>query len=70
MEYFYDCLTHINMDELSLQLINTVALFNNMESEKINIKKPVTKVDDDSLINDKLESSSFTKINDNTIPDI
>jgi hypothetical protein len=58
------------MDELSLQLINTVALFNNMESEKINMQKPVTKVDDDSLINDKLESSSFTKINDKTIPDI
>lgn len=70
MEYFYDCLAHVNMDELSLQLINTVALFNNMESEEINIKKPVTKVDDESLINDKLESSSFTKINDKTIPDI
>lgn len=67
MEYLLYELTHIDMNSLSLQLINTVSLFNNMESEQLS-KTPeiVTKEIDTS----EEENVVIPILEGNTIPDI
>jgi hypothetical protein len=67
MEYLYYELSHIDMMELSLSVINTVNLFRNAEEEIIK-PKPVKKEED---YEDIIENSPYVKIEEaNTIPDI
>lgn len=69
MEYLLENLSNINMDELSIQLINSVLLMRNIENENLTSQKVIT--ESDNMINNKLESTTFTKIDQNpTIPEI
>lgn len=69
MEYLLYELTHIDMNSLSLQLINTVTLFSNMESEQLS-KKPETVTEEILDSNDDMESGTRPIPEGNTIPDI
>ena len=69
MEYLLYELTHIDMNSLSLQLINTVTLFSNMESEQLS-KKPETVSEEILDSNDDMESGTRPIPEGNTIPDI
>lgn len=69
MEYLLYELTHIDINQLSLQLLNTVTLFKNMESEVLPTKT-ISKSTDDELINNE-GSRPYVKIEEpSTIPDI
>lgn len=66
MEFLYYELSHINMTQLSLELINTVSLFKNSEKEEL---KPKNIIKEDTEI--IIDSNQYVKIEEpKNIPDI